>query len=104
MLPLFLYTRGEDYSKPFMTVQNSVEKAKLFLDRIDWMEVHHVACCPKKKAGNSCIKKKRQDKYEYFDSEVLDQQEQRFASRIHEDNVFECMHHSVTNLKMRMSP
>ena len=133
-----------------MTICNLAEQVKPFGDKIDWMEVHHVASHPKKKAGkSSTIKKKRQDSYEdtgfcssinqtqdgtsngvagprlkpemtlnsevvngyvvlseflstasakwsgfnrrlYFDPSELDQQKQ-FASRIHEDNVFECM-------------
>jgi hypothetical protein len=127
-------------------VRNLEEKVKPFVDQIDWMEVHHVASCSKKK---STIKKKCQATYKdtgfstsvnqthngttdrvakpqmkqeailnlevvngyvvlsqflsttcmkwagskkslYFDSDGPERHE-RFASRIHEDNVFECI-------------
>jgi hypothetical protein len=47
-----------------MTVRNTARTVKPFVDKIDWLEIHWVACHVKKKAGKSSIKKKRQDKYE----------------------------------------
>jgi hypothetical protein len=56
--------KGKDYSNHFMTVCNSAKQVKPFVDKIDWMEVHHVASCPKKNAGRKSIEKKQQDSYE----------------------------------------
>jgi hypothetical protein len=152
-LSVYVYLKGEDYSNHFMTIRNSEDQVKPFVNKIDWMEVHRLATRPKRKSAKGPIEKKRQDSYEdtgfcssinqtregasdgisgprlkpettlhseivngyrvlskfistagakwtgsnqrlYFD---LDRQ-RRFASRIHEDNVFECMRLSVTDI------
>jgi hypothetical protein len=41
-----------------MTVQNLAQQVKPFVDRMDWMEVPHIASHPKKKTGKSTIKNK----------------------------------------------
>jgi hypothetical protein len=55
--------KDNDYNDHFLSIRNSPEKVKPFVNWIDWMEVHHLACQPKKKAPKSTIKKKRQDTY-----------------------------------------
>jgi hypothetical protein len=48
--PVYLYTRGEDYSYHFMLVQNLARAVQSFVDRMDWLDIHRSTFCPKKKA------------------------------------------------------
>ncbi len=63
-MPVYIYLNGRDYNNHFLSVRNSAEKVKPFVDQIDWMEVHRVACRPKKNVGKKSCEKKRQDTYE----------------------------------------
>lgn len=56
-LSIFLYLRGEDYQNHFLTVYNKTETVQPFIERMDWMEVQHISCRPKKKATKSRIEK-----------------------------------------------
>jgi hypothetical protein len=45
--------RGEDDQNHFLTVvRNLAALVKLFVGQVNRMEIHHVACQPKKKASN----------------------------------------------------
>jgi hypothetical protein len=63
-MPVYLYIKDHDYNNHFLSIWDSLVKVKPFVDQIDWMEVHRLACQPKKKAPKSVIKKKCQDPYE----------------------------------------
>jgi hypothetical protein len=54
---VYLYLPGKHYKNHFLTVQNSLERVKPFVDWTDWMEVS-VACCPKKKVSKHLSEKK----------------------------------------------
>jgi hypothetical protein len=56
-LSIFLYLRGEDYKNHFLTLCNSTEKVKPFIEQINWMEVQRIACHLKKKANKSTLKR-----------------------------------------------
>jgi hypothetical protein len=156
-LPVYLYMKDNDYKNHFLSVRNSPEKVKPFIDQINWTEVHRLASLSKKKAAKTTVEKKRQATYEdtgfcssvnttrtgtsdgiaeprmkpetiqnnevvngyvvlskfllktgakwcngklYIDPELPDRH-RRFAARIHEENVFECMRLSVTDLKSK---
>jgi hypothetical protein len=63
-MPVYLYLRGDDYMNHFLTVYNSTTSVKAFVNRVDWMEVHRIACRPKKKQGKGQLEKKRQARFE----------------------------------------
>jgi hypothetical protein len=153
-MPVYLYMGSRNYRNHFLTVCNTAKKVKPFVNRMDWMEVHRVACRPKKKATKNAAEKKRQDTYEdtgfcssvnqtrdgtldgvaeprlkpqttvtaeavnayvvlsdfliasgaeWSDGCLFDDPDrhERFASKIHPKNVFECMRLSVTDVKSK---
>jgi hypothetical protein len=154
VMVVYFYLPERDYKNHFLTVCNSMDRVQPFVDQIDWMEVHRLACRPKNTDTKKAWERKRQDTYEdtgfcslvnqtwdgtldgvakprmksemttnlevtngnvmlskflaktgarwspdrlYYDS-LEPQQQQRFARRIHVDNVFESMRVSVTDL------
>jgi hypothetical protein len=49
---VYFYLPGKDYKNHFLTVQNSLERVKLFVDQIDWMEVHQLPVVPRRRPQN----------------------------------------------------
>lgn len=66
-IEVYVYLKGEDYGNHFMTVRNSYAAVKEYVDRIDWFEIHRLACDPKKKVakgGRGSLETKRAAIYE----------------------------------------
>jgi hypothetical protein len=50
-MPVYFYIRGDDYANHFLMVCN-------------WIQIHCIACQPKKKQGKGHMEKKRQARFE----------------------------------------
>jgi hypothetical protein len=61
---VYLYLPERNYKNHFLTVRNSLERVQPFVDQIDWMEVHRLACRPKQTIAKKSVGRKRQDTFE----------------------------------------